>query len=66
MSDIYIIDRLFKVIRERRDTVTEAITEGSVQDYAAFRHLRGKLEVWKEVEEEIRFLLKRQDNQDDE
>lgn len=65
MSDIYIIDRLFKVIRERRDTVTEAITEGSVQDYAAFRHLRGKLEVWKEVEEEIRFLLKRQDNQDD-
>lgn len=65
MSDIYIIDRLFKVIRERRDTVTEAITEGSVQDYAAFRHLRGKLEVWKEVEEEIRFLLKRQDDQDD-
>ena len=65
MSDIYIIDRLFKVIRERRDTVTVAITEGSVQDYAAFRHLRGKLEVWKEVEEEIRFLLKRQDNQDD-
>jgi hypothetical protein len=66
VSDIYIIDRLFKVIRERRETVTEAITEGSVQDYAAFRHLRGKLEVWKEVEEEIRFLLKRQDNQDDE
>ena len=65
MSDIYIIDRLFKVIRERRETVTEAITEGTVQDYAAFRHLRGKLEVWKEVEEEIRFLLKRQDNQDD-
>jgi hypothetical protein len=65
VSDIYIIDRLFKVIRERRDTVTEAITEGSVQDYAAFRHLRGKLEVWKEVEEELRFLLKRQGDQDD-
>ena len=66
MSDIYIIDRLFKVIRERRETVTEAITEGSVQDFAAFRHLRGKLEVWKEVEEELRLLLKRQDRQDDE
>ena len=54
MSDMYIVDRLFKVIRERRETVTEAITEGSVQD------------LWKEIEEELRLLLKRQDRQDDE
>ncbi len=66
MSDIYIVDRLFKVIRERRETVAEAITEGSVQDFAAFRHLRGKLEVWNEIEEELRLLLKRQDITDDE
>jgi hypothetical protein len=66
VSDIYIVDRLFKVIRERRETVAEAITEGSVQDFAAFRHLRGKLEVWNEIEEEVRLLLKRQDAMDDE
>jgi hypothetical protein len=66
VSDIYIVDRLFKVIRERRETITEAITEGSVQDYAAFRHLRGRLEAWNEVEEEFRLLLKRQDKLDDE
>jgi hypothetical protein len=66
VSDIYIVDRLFKVIRERRETVAEAITEGSVQDFAAFRHLRGKLEVWNEIEDELRLLLKRQDATDDE
>jgi hypothetical protein len=65
MTDVYIIDRLIKVIRERQQTVTEAITEGSVQDFAAFRHLRGKLEVWKEVEDELRLLLKKQERHDE-
>ena len=60
MSDLYFVDKLFKVIRERRAVVSEAITEGSIQDFAAFRHLRGKLEVWSEVEHEIRLLLKRE------
>jgi hypothetical protein len=59
VSDLYFVDKLFKVIRERRAVVSEAITEGSIQDFAAFRHLRGKLEVWSEVEHEIRLLLKR-------
>jgi hypothetical protein len=56
---------LIKVIRERQQTVTEAITEGSVPDYAAFRHLRGKLEVWKEIEDELRLLLKKRDQYDE-
>jgi hypothetical protein len=58
VSDLYFVDRLLKVVRERRTVVAEAITEGSVQDFAAFRHLRGKLEVWSEVEREVRLLLK--------
>ena len=66
MSDLYFVDRLLKVVRERRTVVSEAITEGSVQDYAAFRHLRGKLEVWSEVEREIRLLLKQETFADDE
>jgi hypothetical protein len=66
VSDLYFVDRLLKVVRERRTVVSEAITEGSVQDYAAFRHLRGKLEVWSEVEREIRLLLKQETFADDE
>jgi len=66
VSDLYFVDRVLKVIRERRTVVSEAITEGSVQDFAAFRHLRGKLEVWTEVEREIRLLLKQDTFADDE
>ena len=66
MSELYFVDRVLKVIRERRTVVSEAITEGSVQDFAAFRHLRGKLEVWTEVEREIRLLLKQDTFADDE
>lgn len=65
MSDLYFVDKLFKVIRERRAVVSEAITEGSIQDFAAFRHLRGKLEVWSEVEHEIRLLLKKEQKDHD-
>ena len=66
MTDLSFVDRVLKVVRERRTVVSEAITEGSVQDFAAFRHLRGKLEVWNEVEREIRLLLKQDTFADDE
>jgi hypothetical protein len=65
MDDLYLVDRLRKVIRERRAVVVEAITQGSVQDYAAFRHLRGKLEVWDEIESELRSVLKQEATQND-
>ena len=64
MNDFYLVERLRKAIRERRNVVVEAITQGSVQDYAAFRHLRGKLEVWDEIESELRSVLKQQELQE--
>jgi hypothetical protein len=66
VSDLYFVDKLLKVVRERRDVVVEAMTEGSVNDFAAYRHLRGRLEAWNEVEREIRLLLKQGQRIDDE
>jgi len=66
VSDLYFVDKLLKVVRERRSVVVEAMTEGSVNDFAAYRHLRGRLEVWSEIEQEIRLLLKREHRTDDE
>lgn len=65
MSDLYFVDKLLKVVRERRTVVVEAMTEGSVNDFAAYRHLRGRLEAWNEVEREIRLLLKQEHREDD-
>jgi hypothetical protein len=66
VSDLYFVDKLLKVIRERRSVVVEAMTEGSVSDFAAYRHLRGRLEAWSEVEREVRLLLKQEHFHDDE
>ena len=65
MSDLYFVDKLLKVVRERRTVVVEAMTEGAVNDFAAYRHLRGRLEAWNEVEHEVRLLLKREHRDDD-
>ena len=58
MSDLYFVDKLFKVIRERRGVVVEAMTEGAVNDFA-------RLDAWNEVEHEVRLLLKREHRDDD-
>lgn len=65
MDGLYIVDKMYKIVRERRSTVVEAITEGSVNDYAAYRHLRGKLEAWNDIEAEIRLLLKESEMDDE-
>jgi hypothetical protein len=65
VSDLYIVDKLFKTIRERREVVLEAMTKGSVQDFASFKHLRGRLEAWDEIENEIRLLLKNERDRDE-
>jgi hypothetical protein len=66
MDGLYIIENLLKTVKQRREVVVEAITEGSVQDFAAYRHLRGKLEGWDEIQTELRSLLKRMDIDQDE
>jgi hypothetical protein len=66
MDGLFMADAMLKLVRERRQVVVEAITGGSVQDFAAYRHLRGKYEVWNEIESELRSLLKRLETLDDE
>lgn len=65
MDDLYIVEKMYKIIRERRSVVVEALTEGSVNDFAAFRHLRGKYEAWNEMESELRLLLKQSEIDDE-
>ena len=33
MDGLYIVEKMYKIVRERRSTVVEAITEGNVHDY---------------------------------
>jgi len=64
VTDHYTVEKLLKIVRERREVVREALTEGVISDFAAFRHLRGKFEVWNELEEIVRSLHKQEDLDD--
>jgi len=64
VTDHYTVEKLLKIVRERREVVREALTEGFISDCAAFRHLRGKFEVWNELEEIVRSLHKQEDLDD--
>lgn len=58
MLDLRVIEKLLRTIRERQQTAIDSLTSGRVDDFAAYRYLRAKVEVWREVESELRHLLK--------
>jgi hypothetical protein len=53
------VDSLF--FADRKEVIREAITEGAVPDFVAYKQLRAKYEVWAEAEYVIRSLLKQED-----
>lgn len=55
--DLSIYEKLLKVIRERRKSVEDTITNGIVPDFSAFRELRAKLGELAYVEQELKSLL---------
>lgn len=55
--DLSIYEKLLRVIRDRRKSVEETITNGVVPDFSAFRELRAKLGELAYVEQELKSLL---------
>jgi|TARA_R110000824_G_scaffold98284_2_gene234507 hypothetical protein len=56
MSDLYIYEKMLKIMRERRKLIEETITFGSVPDYSAFQDLRAKLGELAFLEQELKNL----------
>lgn len=61
---LYIFEKFGKLIQDRRKQLTEAITEGSVKDFAEFRHLRGRLEELTWVQESLKDLARKERQKD--
>ena len=57
MSDLYIYEKMLKIMRERRKSIEETITFGSVPDYSAFQDLRAKLGELAQTEQDLKTLL---------
>tara|TARA_R100000781_G_C4032924_1_gene111243 strand:+ start:180 stop:371 length:192 start_codon:yes stop_codon:yes gene_type:complete len=59
MSDLYIHEKLFKVMAERRGQIEAQITEGAVEDFSAFKELRARLAELAFIKQELQLLLKK-------
>jgi predicted transcriptional regulator len=59
VSDLYFHEKLRNIINERLNLIDEHITEGIVEDFTAYKVLRGKREELATLSQEIEILLKK-------
>jgi hypothetical protein len=64
-NDLYFYENSLKLIRERRQSVTDALLEGPVADITAFKELRARLSELAALEQGLKDLLNRITYEDD-
>ena len=64
-NDLYFYENTLKLIRERRQSVTDTLLEGAVADYTTFKELSARLSELAAIEQELKDLLKRITYEDD-
>ncbi len=65
MDDIYIAEAVFRVLRERRQSVVDLMIYGNVKSMEQYRELMGNLECLNHVEQELKSLLDKQERSND-
>ena len=65
MDDIYIAEAVFRVLRERRQSVVDLMMYGNVKSMEQYRELMGNLECLNHVEQELKSLLDKQERSND-
>ena len=64
MNDVYINEKLTKVLSQRKSSIEEAICYGAVVDFVAYKELRAQLAEIVKVEQDLKDLLEKVDNND--
>ena len=65
--DLYIYEKSLKLIRDRKDQVQEQLMHGIVEDFTMFKELRAKYQELATIEQELKSLLNKvSDNEDNE
>tara|TARA_R110000868_G_scaffold67654_5_gene200575 strand:+ start:564 stop:758 length:195 start_codon:yes stop_codon:yes gene_type:complete len=63
--DIYWAEAVFRIIRERRQAITDLIVYGNVKSMEQYRELMGNFESLNHVEQELKGLLDKQERAND-
>ena len=61
----YIAEAVFRILRERRQSVVDLMIYGNVKSMEQYRELMGNLECLNHVEQELKSLLDKQERSND-
>ena len=65
MSNIYVAEAILRIIEERRQVIAESMVYGNVKDMEHYRELIGNINGITFIEQELKSLLEKQEQQDD-
>ena len=65
MEDIYLAEAVFRILRERRQGIIDLMIYGNVKSMEQYRELMGNLECLNHVEQELKSLLDKQEQNDE-
>ena len=65
MDEIYVAEAVFRILRERRQGVTDLMIYGNVKSMEQYRELMGNMECLNHVEQELQGLLDKQERSND-
>jgi hypothetical protein len=65
MDEIYVAEAVFRIIRERRESIVDLLQYGNVKSMEHYRELMGNIDSLNHVEQELKGLLKKQELSDD-
>jgi len=65
MSDIYVAEAVYRIIRERRQAITDLLMYNNVKSMEHYRELMGNVDCLNHVEQELKSLLDKQELLDD-
>jgi hypothetical protein len=61
MDEIHTAEAVFRILRERRQGVTDLMIYGNVKSMEQYRELMGNMEALNHVEQELKGLLDKQE-----
>ena len=65
MSDIFLAEATFRLIKDHRRTVVDLLQYGNVKSMEHYRELMGNLDALNYVEQELKSLLNKQELKDE-
>ena len=65
MDEIYVAEAVFRILRERRQGVTDLMIYGNVKSMEQYRELMGNMDCLNHVEQERKGLLDKQERSND-